>query len=109
MPPRDTSDADPVCPLCLRPIPAEVPQSRHHLVPKLKGGKGGTTVLLHDICHREIHAALTEAEIARDYADIDALRTHPRIARFVAWVARRPPAFRSRVPGGQRLRRSGPP
>ena len=32
--------SDPVCPLCDRPIPAEVKQSRHHLVPKLKGGKG---------------------------------------------------------------------
>ena len=35
------------CPLCLRPIPPGVPQSRHHLIPKLRGGKGGETVLLH--------------------------------------------------------------
>ncbi|RMD47962.1 MAG: HNH endonuclease, partial [Alphaproteobacteria bacterium] len=28
----------PICPLCGRPIPPDVPQSRHHLVPRLKGG-----------------------------------------------------------------------
>lgn len=41
---------DPICPLCLRPIPEGVPQSLHHLIPKLKGGKGGPTVLVHHIC-----------------------------------------------------------
>jgi hypothetical protein len=81
-----------------------VPQSLHHLVPRLKGGKGGPTVLVHHICHKEIHATLTEAELARDYASIAALRAHPRIAAFVAWVARRPPGFLSRVPGGRRRR-----
>jgi len=40
----------PFCPLCLRPIPPGAPQSLHHLVPKLRGGKGGPTVLLHQIC-----------------------------------------------------------
>lgn len=96
--------SDPVCPLCGRPIPDGVPQSLHHLIPKLKGGKGGPTVLLHDICHREIHAALTEAELARDYSTPEALKTHPRLARFIAWVQKRPPEFRSRVPGKRRKR-----
>jgi hypothetical protein len=95
---------DPICPLCLRPIPPGAPASRHHLLPRLKGGKGGETVLLHHLCHREIHAALTEAELARDYATVEALRAHPRIARFVDWVARRPPEFTSRVPGARRRR-----
>ena len=97
----DTSD--PICPLCLRPIPPGVPQSRHHLIPRLKGGK--ETVLLHHICHKEIHATLTEAEIAREYDTPDKLRAHPRIAKFAAWVAKRPPDFLSRTPGGPRRKR----
>jgi hypothetical protein len=94
----------PVCPLCLRPIPDGVPQSRHHFVPKLRGGKGGATVLMHAICHREVHAALSEAELARAYNTPEALRTHPRLARFAAWVAKRPPGFTSMVPGPRRGR-----
>lgn len=92
----------PICPLCGRAIPADVPQSLHHLIPKLKGGKGGPTVLLHHICHKEIHATLSEAELARDYNTIDALLTHPRLAKFAKWVAKRPPSFLSKVPGKRR-------
>ncbi|KIN74703.1 HNH endonuclease family protein [Sulfitobacter guttiformis] len=100
----DITTSDPVCPVCDRPIPKGVPQSAHHLIPKLKGGKGGPTVLLHHICHREIHASLTEAELARDYRTVDALRAHPRLAKFATWVRKRPPGFLSKIPGGMRKR-----
>lgn len=93
---------DPTCPLCKRPIPPDVPQSRHHLVPRLRGGKGGETVLLHQICHNEIHATLSETELARDYHTPEALRAHPRLAKFIRWVAKRPPGFRSKTPGKRR-------
>ena len=96
--------SDPICPLCARPIAPDVPQSEHHLIPKLKGGKGGPTVLLHHICHREIHATLTEAELARHYNTPEALRAHPRLEKFFRWVAKRPPAFSSKVPGRRRKR-----
>ncbi len=99
------SDGDPTCPLCLRPIPPEAKQSLHHLVPKLRGGAGGPTVRLHQICHNEIHAALSETELARRYNSIEALRDHPAIARFIAWVASKPPSFHSRSAGTGRRRR----
>ncbi len=84
---------EPICPLCGRPLPPDVPQSLHHLIPRSKGGKRGPTVLLHQICHQEIHASLSETELARKFHTIEALLTHPRLARFVEWVVRRPPGF----------------
>ncbi len=95
----------PICPLCDRPIPPGAPSSRHHLIPRLKGGAAGPVVRLHHICHKAIHKALSEAELARDYADVAKLRAHPELARFIAWVRRRPPGFSSRVAGARRRRR----
>ncbi|MBL3565904.1 HNH endonuclease [Rhodovulum sulfidophilum] len=94
----------PICPLCDRPIPPGTRQSLHHLTPKLRGGKGGPTVLLLQICHDAIHVRLTETDLARDFASIEALRAHPGLAKFLAWVARRPPGFHSRTPGPRRRR-----
>ncbi|MDX1781647.1 MAG: HNH endonuclease [Thalassovita sp.] len=95
---------DPTCPLCGRPIPVDAKQSLHHLIPKLKGGARGPTILLHQICHNEIHDTLSEAELARDYHTIDALRAHPRLHKFIAWVGKRPPGFHSKTPGPRRRR-----
>ncbi|MEM9241371.1 MAG: HNH endonuclease [Pseudomonadota bacterium] len=95
---------DPICPLCERPIPPDARQSLHHLTPKLKGGKGGPVVLLHQICHNEIHVTLSEAELARDYNMIEALRAHPRLEKFVRWVRKRPPGFHSKTPRRKRSR-----
>lgn len=91
-----------ICPLCRRPIPPDARQSLHHLVPKLKGGARGPVVRLHQICHNAVHAALTEAELARGFSDISALRQHPQLAQFIAWIAKRPPAFHARTAGGTR-------
>ena len=96
--------SDPVCPLCLRPVPPHARQSLHHLVPRLRGGKGGPVVRLHQICHNEIHARFTETELAREVNTVEALRTHPRMQGFLDWVARRPPELHSRSAGGRRKR-----
>ena len=63
-----------ICPLCERPIPPRAKASRHHLVPKLKGGAKKPTIRLHQICHSAIHARYSEAELARF---LDWVRTKP--------------------------------
>ncbi|MBO9714419.1 HNH endonuclease [Sphingomonas sp.] len=77
------------CALCSRAIGRRA--EWHHVRPKSEGGR--ETVALHPICHRTIHAQLGNAEIARGYPDIEALRAHPGIAKFLAWVADKPPDF----------------
>lgn len=82
--------AEPVCPLCERPIPA-AQRDAHHLVPKSKGGRH--TEFLHRICHRQIHALLTETELARHYATVEALLQHPELQAFITWVKTKPDDF----------------
>ncbi len=100
--PRAAAEAAPVvCPLCDRPIPPSQ-RDAHHLVPKSRGGV--QTAWLHRICHRQIHALFSEAELARDYHRVDALREHPEMARFLDWVRRKPDDFFERTRKSQRLR-----
>ena len=82
-----------VCPLCERPIPAEAKSSRHHLVPRLKGGTNGPIVRLHQICHSAIHARFSETELATTLSEVEALRSDPELKAFIAWLRGKPPAF----------------
>lgn len=82
------------CALCGRAVPA--PQrDEHHLVPKSRGGR--TTTVLHRICHRQVHAFFSEAELANQYATVDALLANEDVARFVAWVRTKPNGFYERT------------
>jgi len=50
-------------------------------------------VPVHPICHRTIHANLSNAELARLSEEAAPLATHPAIARFLSWVTGKPPDF----------------
>lgn len=101
--PRYMPEASPICPLCDRPVPASEADA-HHLVPKSRGGTH--TVMLHRICHRQVHALLTETELERTYSTIEALRSHPELARFLGWVKTKPDDFYERTRKSKRLRAS---
>lgn len=77
------------CWLCERPLGRRVQQ--HHTVPKSK--KGRATVPVHPICHRAIHANFTNAQLARIGEDRAALLERDALAKFVEWVADKPPDF----------------
>ena len=77
------------CVLCGRPLGAKV--EWHHLVPKSEGGRA--TAPVHPICHRTIHALVGNAELAREYADVEALRARPDMAQYLRWIADKPPDF----------------
>lgn len=81
------------CALCERPLGVRV--EWHHLVPKSEGGR--VTAPVHPICHRTIHALVSNADLARDYADPVALRAREDVGRFLRWVADKPPDFHAPV------------
>jgi hypothetical protein len=93
------------CALCQR---AAIPLTRHHLIPRTVHSRPRTrrnfsrdqrltVVLLCRACHKQIHGLFTESELARTYSSIEALAAHPEVARFIEWVARRPPSVDFRV------------
>ena len=79
-----------LCPMCGRVIP-DGEGDAHHLVPKSKGGK--KTVLLHRVCHDQIHAIFTDAQLAKTFSTIEAILEDPAAQKFVAWIKGKPPGF----------------
>ncbi len=79
-----------ICLLCERVIPNDQIEE-HHLIPKSKGGK--IKVPLHRICHSHIHAAFTDAQLAKNFSTISAILEYPTIQKFVSWVKTKPPGF----------------
>lgn len=77
-------------PLCGRNIP-KAQRDAHHLIPK--SHRGTEIVVLHRICHRQIHALFTETELARHFNSVDALKSHEEMSRFIGGVKQKPDNF----------------
>lgn len=86
---QETGSLAPACWLCARPLGRR--RELHHPVPRSRGGR--TTVAVHPVCHRAIHAAFTNAELVRLPADPDVLRARTELAAFLAWIAGKPADF----------------
>lgn len=93
--------AEVICPICERPIPVSQRDARH-LIPKSKSGK--TTEYLHRICHKQIHALFSEAELAQQYHHAQILREHPEMKKFIRWVENKPDSFYERTRKSSRLK-----
>src|SRR5688572_13984561 len=90
-----------ICALCERAVPKI---TRHHLVPRSRSRKAkrrlrgdarravverqDETIPLCRPCHATVHATLSERELQLAYDTPEALRSHPEIEKFVAWVRR---------------------
>jgi hypothetical protein len=83
------------CPLCDRPMIVGPSLDQHHPVPRSHGGREAVT--MHKICHRAIHAMLSERELAEAFSGFEALRAHATLAQFIAWVKKRPPEYYDRT------------
>lgn len=81
------------CWLCRRPMGAET--IWHHPIPKSRGGREQQPV--HPICNKTMHANFSNSDLEKRYSTAEALLAHEEIARFVAWIANKPPDFNAAV------------
>ena len=78
------------CPVCDR-ILGTVMVDEHHLIPKTF--KGRDTEAIHKVCHRFLHANITEREMLNYYHTWERIREHEEVKKFIAWVKNKPPEF----------------
>lgn len=88
------------CPLCARSMVAGPSVNQHHLIPKSQ--RGTEQFHMHRICHHKLHATLSEKEMATYYHTWERLREHPEIAKFVAWVQKKPATYYDRNDSSRR-------
>jgi hypothetical protein len=73
------------CALCERDVQHV---SRHHLIPKSRGGR--EVVGLCQACHKTLHSFFTNLTLSKELYTLDSLRAEPEIARYLAWVRKQP-------------------
>jgi 5-methylcytosine-specific restriction protein A len=83
------------CSLCGRPFERRQ-LTRHHCLPRHKGGTAEDVEFLCPQCHGMVHATYTNGTLAVLYPTIDRLRKAPELAGFLRWVRKQPPSRRKR-------------
>ncbi len=83
------------CALCARPFERKH-LTKHHCLPRQKGGTTEDVALICSQCHGMVHATYTNATLAAVYPTIELLRAAPDLAPFLKWVSKQPPSRRKR-------------
>jgi hypothetical protein len=68
--------------------------TRHHCLPRQKGGDQDDVELLCRQCHGMVHATYTNATLANLYPTIAQLRKAPELEGYLKWVRKQPPSRR---------------
>jgi hypothetical protein len=83
------------CVLCGRPFERRQ-LTKHHCLPRERGGTPEHVELLCRQCHGMVHATYTNRTLAATYPMIEELRKAPELAPFLRWVRKQPPSRRTR-------------
>src|SRR5438874_3430907 len=81
-------DSEP-CALCGRLFQRKQ-LTKHHCLPRQKGGTREDTELLCRQCHGMVHATYTNATLASLYPGIQELRQAPELRAYLRWVRKQP-------------------
>jgi len=91
------------CGLCGRSF-SRADLTRHHCLPKSRGGTAEDIELLCCMCHSMVHATYTNATLEALYATLAQLRTAPELQAYICWVRKQPSSRRTRnAPRRRRL------
>lgn len=73
----------PNCELCEREVKET---TKHHLVPKQKGGKHGAIANLCRACHSTLHRTFSNTELAKHYNTISKLQEAEALQKYLKWI-----------------------
>lgn len=93
--PAEPDSASRACSLCGRPF-VRADLTKHHCLPRAKGGTQDDVELLCKQCHGMVHATFTNTTLAALYPTVERLRTAPELEKFLKWVRKQPPSRRKR-------------
>lgn len=71
------------CELCEREV---TKITKHHLIPKEKGGKNLKTSNLCETCHKQIHALFTNRELSARLFTIKRLKSNELIKKYLNFI-----------------------
>ena len=77
------------CGLCGRGF-AHRGLTKHHCLPKSRGGTSDHIELIYSQCHGMVHATFTNRTLEAIYPTLAELRRAPELAAFIKWVRKRP-------------------
>lgn len=78
------------CQLCGRIVPSRL-ITRHHTLPKQKGGRAEHRVPMCKPCHKQVHATFDNSTLCREYASIELLRSAEPLQPYLRWIRRQAP------------------
>jgi hypothetical protein len=70
--------------------------TKHHCLPRQKGGTSEDVALICSQCHGMVHATYTNGTLASLYPTIEELRQAPELTAYLRWVRKQPPSRRKR-------------
>jgi hypothetical protein len=83
------------CGLCGRGF-SKSDLTKHHCLPKAKGGTSDDVSMICPQCHGMVHATYINNTLAAVYPTIEELRRAPELAAFIRWVRKQPTTRRKR-------------
>ncbi|MFT5953762.1 MAG: hypothetical protein ACI8QD_000600 [Cyclobacteriaceae bacterium] len=84
-----------ICSVCDREL-GTTNISKHHLIPKSKGGRNSELIIIHNICHQKIHSVFSEKELQENYHSVLEIKGHDEMKKFLKWISKKDPGFYQR-------------